>query len=78
MRNPTVQEHQYIAERQWVGASPRFRAALRQVEIAAPVDCGVLLPRETGTGKELFARAMEKLGASEPKVAMIEIPFFRL
>ena len=45
--------------RDLLGSSPRFIAALRQVEIVAPADCAVLLQGETGTGKELFARAIQ-------------------
>jgi formate hydrogenlyase transcriptional activator len=43
-----------------IGSSPKFRAALRQVEIVAPARCAVLLQGETGTGKELFARAIHE------------------
>ena len=46
--------------RELIGASPRFRAALQQVGIVAPADCAVLLQGETGTGKELFARAVHE------------------
>src|SRR5450432_1463078 len=41
-----------------IGASPKFRAALEAVEMVAPVDCAVLVQGETGTGKELIARAI--------------------
>jgi len=43
-----------------LGSSPGVTAALRQVEIVAPADCAVLLQGETGTGKELFARAIHE------------------
>ena len=46
--------------RDLLGSSPRFMAALRHVEIVAPADCAVLLQGETGTGKELFARAIHE------------------
>jgi len=46
--------------RDLLGSSPKFIAALRQVEIVAPADCTVLLQGETGTGKELFARAIHE------------------
>src|ERR1700759_2810118 len=49
-----------VVERELVGKSSRFQAALRQVEIVAPADCAVLLQGETGTGKELFARAVHE------------------
>src|SRR5580698_6988600 len=41
-----------------IGSSPRFRALLNEVDIVAAVDCAVLLRGETGTGKEVIARAI--------------------
>ncbi len=41
-----------------VGQSPALLEALRQVEMVAPTDSTVLLLGETGTGKELIARAI--------------------
>jgi formate hydrogenlyase transcriptional activator len=41
-----------------VGQSPALRQALHLVETVAPSDSTVLLIGETGTGKELFARAI--------------------
>ncbi|MBX9579035.1 MAG: sigma 54-interacting transcriptional regulator [Gemmataceae bacterium] len=41
-----------------VGNSPALKRALRQVELVAPTDAGVLILGETGTGKELIARAV--------------------
>ena len=41
-----------------VGESPALRAALRQVQEVATTRSTVLLRGETGTGKELFARAI--------------------
>ena len=43
-----------------VGASPALRAVLSHVSKVAPTDSGVLLTGETGTGKELIARAIHK------------------
>jgi formate hydrogenlyase transcriptional activator len=43
-----------------VGRSSAFRKVLEQVRIVAPTDATVLLHGETGTGKELVARAMSK------------------
>jgi formate hydrogenlyase transcriptional activator len=44
-----------------VGRSAPVRRALSQVEDVAPTDTTVLLLGETGTGKELFARAIHRL-----------------
>jgi len=46
-----------------VGRSGALQRALRQVEIVAPTDSGVLIQGETGTGKELIARAIHNLSA---------------
>jgi formate hydrogenlyase transcriptional activator len=43
-----------------VGNSPAIRAVLGQVETVAPTDSTVLLLGETGTGKELMARAIHE------------------
>src|SRR5215510_1804871 len=43
---------------QIVGRSPALRRVLRQVEVVAPTDSGVLIQGETGTGKELIAQAV--------------------
>jgi formate hydrogenlyase transcriptional activator len=44
-----------------IGESPRLRAVLKQVETVAPTDSTVLITGETGTGKELIARAIHNL-----------------
>jgi formate hydrogenlyase transcriptional activator len=41
-----------------IGSSARFRAVLDEINMVAPVDSAVLLDGETGTGKELVARAI--------------------
>jgi len=43
-----------------IGASPALRDVLRKVRQVAPVDTTVLLTGETGTGKELVARAIHE------------------
>jgi formate hydrogenlyase transcriptional activator len=43
-----------------IGSSPKFRALLTQVEMVAPVDSAVLIQGETGTGKEVIARAIHE------------------
>ena len=43
-----------------VGTSPALRQVLRQVELVAPNEATVLILGETGTGKELIARAIHE------------------
>ena len=55
-----------------VGESPALKTALSMVSVVAPTDSGVLILGETGTGKELVARAIHKLGNRNEK------PFVKL
>jgi formate hydrogenlyase transcriptional activator len=41
-----------------IGSSPNFLAVVEQLGTVAPVNCAVLIRGETGTGKEVFARAI--------------------
>jgi formate hydrogenlyase transcriptional activator len=50
-----------------VGESPALKTALSMVSVVAPTDSGVLILGETGTGKELAARAIHKLGNRSKK-----------
>jgi transcriptional regulator with GAF, ATPase, and Fis domain len=43
-----------------IGDSAQFRALLDNVDIVAPVDSAVLIQGETGTGKEVVARAIHE------------------
>jgi formate hydrogenlyase transcriptional activator len=49
-----------------VGNSPALRKVLHQVEAVAPTDSTVLIYGETGTGKELIARAVHNLSQRQP------------
>jgi formate hydrogenlyase transcriptional activator len=55
-----------------VGKSAALQRVLRQVEVVAPTDSGVLVQGETGTGKELIARAIHNLSARRDR------PFVKL
>jgi DNA-binding NtrC family response regulator len=47
----------------WVlGGNPKVNRIARHVERAADVECTVLVSGETGTGKELWARLLHRLG----------------
>jgi len=50
-----------------VGNSPALLAALRKVEQVAPTDSTVLICGETGTGKELIARAIHNRSARKDR-----------
>lgn len=69
LRNKLAVEKLYLEEEirsefnfeEIIGESPALKRALAQVELAAPAGTTVLLLGETGTGKELFARAIHNL-----------------
>src|SRR2546422_5051862 len=50
-----------------IGESPALKRTLKQVEIVAPTDSAVLVGGETGTGKELIARAIHNLSPRRAK-----------
>jgi PAS domain S-box-containing protein len=52
---------------QILGESVPLRAALQRVELVAATDATVLIQGETGTGKELFARAIHDLSARKTR-----------
>ena len=61
-----------------IGNSPRLKAVLESVRIVAPADSTVLIQGETGTGKEMIARAIHNLsprkGQAFVKVNCAAIP----
>jgi len=69
LRDRLDQEKQYLEEEinlehrfdDIVGESTGLRNVLRQIETVAPTDATVLIQGETGTGKELLARAIHRL-----------------
>lgn len=66
LKNKLAQEKDYLEDEirteyhfdEMVGESPAWRAVLEQIETVAPTDSTVLVLGETGTGKELVARAI--------------------
>ena len=50
-----------------IGISPAIKACLEQVAQAAECDASVLVTGETGSGKELFARAIHENSRRAPK-----------
>ena len=60
---PTDEQSSEAGFEQIVGRSAALRRVLRQVEVVAPTDSGVLIQGETGTGKELIAQAIHNRSA---------------
>lgn len=58
-----VQERAERRFEQIIGTSPALESVLDQVERVAPTDSTVLILGETGTGKELIARAIHHISA---------------
>ena len=50
-----------------IGSSEAFRDLLEAVRIVAPVDSAVLIQGETGTGKEVIARAIHEASCRRHK-----------
>src|SRR5260221_14712200 len=46
-----------------IGSSPNFLTTVEQLGTVARVDCAVLIQGETGTGKEVIARAIHEASA---------------
>jgi Sigma-54 interaction domain len=75
LKNRLHEENVYLQEEirtqhnfeEIVGRSPALLEALTKVEKVAPTDATVLLLGETGTGKELFARALHSRSARKDR-----------
>jgi formate hydrogenlyase transcriptional activator len=71
LKNKLTKEKLYLEEEirsesnfeEIIGESPSLKKILKQVETVAPMESTVLLQGETGTGKELFARAIHNFSA---------------
>jgi transcriptional regulator with GAF, ATPase, and Fis domain len=74
LSSATVLEQDYAERRpeQIIGGSPALQSVLAEVEQVAPTDATVLVLGETGTGKELIARAIHNLSPRS------ERPFVKL
>jgi formate hydrogenlyase transcriptional activator len=72
-RDKETKQRRYLEEEirtglgEIVGVSPALKTALSMVSVVAPTDSGVLILGETGTGKELVARAIHKLSSRSEK-----------
>ena len=44
----------------FIGCSEKFRAVLDRIDMVAPVDSAVMIQGETGTGKEMIAKAIHQ------------------
>jgi formate hydrogenlyase transcriptional activator len=77
-RDKEAKQRQYLEEElraefgPIVGQSPALRSALHLVSVVAPTDSSVLIQGETGTGKELVARAIHNLSGRRDR------PFVKL
>jgi formate hydrogenlyase transcriptional activator len=69
---PENETHTALNFEEIVGKSQALQQVLRQIEVVAPTDSGVLIQGETGTGKELIARAIHNLSARSDR------PFIKL
>src|SRR5271167_1053550 len=76
---PVDQHHNQRRFEQLIGNSPALESVLGHVERVAPTDSTVLLQGETGTGKELIARAIHNIssrcGRPYIKLNCAAIPF---
>ena len=72
-RDQEIKQRRYLEEEirgelgEIVGESSALKATLSMVSVVAPTDSSVLIFGETGTGKELIARAIHKLSGRSQK-----------
>ena len=72
-RDAETKQRRYLEEEirseftEIVGEGTALKAALSMVSVVAPTDSSVLIQGETGTGKELVARAIHKLSSRSEK-----------
>lgn len=80
LRHQLARENEYLVEElksthnfgAMIGLSVAFRKALTQAQAVGPISTTVLVTGETGTGKELMARAIHELSSRWDK------PFIRM
>lgn len=65
-----------MAKLDLIGSSTRFRTVFNQINMVAPIDAALLVQGETGTGREVIARAIHEASPHLQKrfVAVNAIP----
>ena len=66
-RNPMSQLEPLDVRHKLIGQSPSFLSEVSKIPLVAKCDAGVLISGETGTGKELCARAIHNLSTRSGK-----------
>ena len=81
LKNKLAEEKLYLEEEirsefnfeEIIGDAPSLKRALAQVELVAPASTTVLILGETGTGKELIARAIHNLSPRRQRTFHIDV-----